>query len=468
MYRTRQFRISKNNRLYGYCSGICRASAILYNRANFMIRQYSSAMEAMASYKPLYPNQMQVFSLVNDILGETKYLGKGSWLSYNALDYLLKVTKDKAYYGLPSQANQQILKLLLRDYKSFFEAVKAYSKNPAAFTGRPRMPKYVGEGKYKTAILTNQICRIKDNSSMRFPGTGDMLRLGDSFPSGKLKEVRIKPHGKDFVIDVVMDIGTAGIVPAEDKDILRDLGKVEDISGIRVMAIDPGTDNIAAVVNNFGENPFVIKGGVIKAINQLYNKDMGRLSSCAMKCNKRYRTRRMSILTEKRNRRIKDQFHKISRQLADYARDNHVDVVVMGHNVFQKQEADMGHISNQNFVQIPMLIFADMLRYKLAEYGIRFALTEESYTSKADFLAMDEIPVYEKGKSNSHTFSGKRIKRGLYRHYDGTVTNADINGAANILRKVFPKVKQWDRGIVDMPCSLGCEKHPEGSCRTAA
>ncbi|MBE5845112.1 MAG: transposase, partial [Butyrivibrio sp.] len=107
MYRTRQFRISKNNRLYGYCSDICRASAILYNRANFIIRQYSSAVEAMASYRPLYPNQMQVFRLVNDILDGTKYQVKGSWLSYNALDYLLKSTRDKAYYGIPSQANQQ-------------------------------------------------------------------------------------------------------------------------------------------------------------------------------------------------------------------------------------------------------------------------------------------------------------------------------------------------------------------------
>ena len=468
VYRTRQFRISKNNRLYGYCSDICRASAALYNRANFVIRQYSSAMEAMASYKPLYPNQMQVFSLVNDTLEGTKYQAKGSWLSYNALDYLLKATKDKAYYGLPSQANQQILKLLLRDYKSFFEAVKAYSKNPSAFTGRPRMPKYVGEGKNKTAILTNQICRIRDDSIIRFPGTGDILRLGADFPSGKLKEVRIKPHGKDFVIDVVIDVETKGIIPADDKEIMRSLGDMEDISDIRVMSIDPGTDNIAAVVNNFCESPFVIKGGVIKSINQLYNRDLGRLSSCAMKCNKRYRTRKMSILTEKRNRRIKDQFHKISRELADYARDNRVDVVVMGHNVFQKQEADMGHINNQNFVQIPMLIFADLLRYKLAEYGIRFALTEESYTSKADFLAMDQIPVFGKGKDKEYSFSGKRIKRGLYRHYDGTLTNADINGAANILRKVFPKVTQWDRGIVDMPCSSGCPRHPEGSCRIAA
>ena len=468
MYRTRQYRITKNSTLYSYCQDICRASAVLYNRANFIIRQYASATEAFDSYRPLFSNQMQVYKLVSENLEGTKYHAAGSWLSYNALDYLLKSTRDKAYYGLPSQANQQILKLLLRDYKSFFEAVKAYAKTPSAFTGRPRMPGYVCRGKYKTAILTNQICRIKEDSFIRFPGTAKTLILGRDFPRGKLKEVRIKPHGKDFVMDVVIDALTVGIEPLDDKDVLRSLSSEDDISDIRVMSIDPGTDNIAAVANNFGADPFVIKGGLIKSVNQFYNKEMGRLSSCAMKCNNRYRTRKMSILTEKRNRRIKDEFHKISRKLADYARDNRVDVVVMGHNVFQKQEAGMGHISNQNFVQIPMLIFADMLRYKLAEYGIRFALTEESYTSKADFLAMDEIPVYKKGSKADYVFSGKRIKRGLYRHYDGTITNADINGAANILRKVFPKVTQWDRGIVDMPCSLGCVKHPKGSCRSAA
>ena len=35
-------------------------------------------------------------------------------------------------------------------------------------------------------------------------------------------------------------------------------------------------------------------------------------------------------------------------------------------------------------------------------------------------------------------FSGKRIKRGLYRASDGRLINADINGAGNIIRKVAP------------------------------
>ncbi|WP_081860934.1 RNA-guided endonuclease InsQ/TnpB family protein [Butyrivibrio sp. AE2032] len=467
MYRTKQYRINQNHILYDYFRDICRSSAVLYNRANFILRQYSSSVDSMAMFKPLFPNQMVVYKLVRGSLFGTKYLGDSKWLSYNALDHLLKVTRDKAYYALPAQANQQILKLLLRDYKSFFEAVKVYGRNPGAFTGRPRMPGYMPSGSFKTAVLTNQICRIKDGY-LKFPGTKDRLSLGQLPEEVCLKEVRIKPGGNSFVLDVVLSVPDKGITPMADKDILADLSAVEDLKNLRVMAIDPGTDNIAAVVNTFGARPFVIKGGVIKSINQLYNKEMKRLSSCAMTCNKRYRTRKMKALTEKRNRRIKDQFHKVSRHLVDYARDNRVDIVVMGHNTYQKQEIGIGHVNNQNFVQIPMLIFADMLRYKLAEYGIRFVLTEESYTSKADFLAKDGIPVYKKNSSEDYFFSGKRIKRGLYKHYDGTITNADINGAANILRKVFPKVSQWDRGIVDMPCSAGCVEHPAGSCRHAA
>ena len=177
MYRTRQYRISKNHILYDYCRDICRSSAVLYNRANFILRQYSSSVDSMAVFKPLFSNQMMIYRLVRDNLSGTKYLGDSKWLSYNALDHLLKTTRDKAYYALPAQANQQILKLRLRDYKSFFEAVKVYGRNPGAFTGRPKMPGYMSQGSFKTAVLTNQICRIKDGY-LKFPGTKDRLSLG--------------------------------------------------------------------------------------------------------------------------------------------------------------------------------------------------------------------------------------------------------------------------------------------------
>ncbi|NEP82289.1 MAG: hypothetical protein F6K39_31575, partial [Okeania sp. SIO3B3] len=46
--------------------------------------------------------------------------------------------------------------------------------------------------------------------------------------------------------------------------------------------------------------------------------------------------------------------------------------------------------------------------------GIDVIITEESYTSKASFIDNDLIPVYNKSEKNQVTFSGKRIKRGLY------------------------------------------------------
>jgi putative transposase len=78
-----------------------------------------------------------------------------------------------------------------------------------------------------------------------------------------------------------------------------------------------------------------------------------------------------------------------------------------------------------------------MIQYKAAEQGIAVTLTEEAYTSKASFLDQDPLPRYdEKGE---WLFSGKRIHRGLYTSTKGLI-HADVNGAANIMRKVFPNV----------------------------
>ena len=40
--------------------------------------------------------------------------------------------------------------------------------------------------------------------------------------------------------------------------------------------------------------------------------------------------------------------------------------------------------------------------------------------------------------SQTTLFSGKRVRRGLYKTNSGLFINADINGAGNILRKEYP------------------------------
>jgi putative transposase len=80
-----------------------------------------------------------------------------------------------------------------------------------------------------------------------------------------------------------------------------------------------------------------------------------------------------------------------------------------------------------------------MITYKSNAEGIAVIVTEESYTSKASFLDEDFIPTYQAGDETNYVFNGKRISRGMYRSNNGTLINADVNGSANILRKVIPK-----------------------------
>lgn len=89
-----------------------------------------------------------------------------------------------------------------------------------------------------------------------------------------------------------------------------------------------------------------------------------------------------------------------------------------------------------------------MLKYKCERNGISIIITEESYTSKASFLDLDMIPVYKKENNEEHMFSGKRLKRGLYKSKTGKLINADVNGSYNILRKAIPNA--FAEGIEDV------------------
>ena len=76
-----------------------------------------------------------------------------------------------------------------------------------------------------------------------------------------------------------------------------------------------------------------------------------------------------------------------------------------------------------------------MLSSKAEIAGIKIILIEESYTSKANFIDDDTIPVYKTGEKNQSRFSGKRVKRGLYRTGCGRLVNADVNASLNPMRE---------------------------------
>lgn len=82
-------------------------------------------------------------------------------------------------------------------------------------------------------------------------------------------------------------------------------------------------------------------------------------------------------------------------------------------------------------------------------------LTEESYTSKASALDSDKLPTYNAKIETKPVFSGKRIKRGLYKTSAGRTINADTNGSMNIARKVIPNFMDGIVGLPFIPVVLG-------------
>ena len=124
--------------------------------------------------------------------------------------------------------------------------------------------------------------------------------------------------------------------------------------------------------------------------------------------------------------------HKASRYLIDYARSNSFHTIVIGNNKEWKQNASMSKKVNQSFVGIPHMKFIEMIRYKAQNVGLNVILTEESYTSGTSFLDEEE-PVKENYNKK------RRVHRGLFVSNTGRKINADVNGAYQIMKKVFPK-----------------------------
>ena len=146
-------------------------------------------------------------------------------------------------------------------------------------------------------------------------------------------------------------------------------------------------------------------------------------------------THRLYRLARKRNNRVQDYIRKTARCIINHCIENQIGTVVCGYNPDFTRSINLGKKTNQQFTQISFGSLRETLSNLCERYGIQYMEQEESYTSKASCLDLDEIPVYSSEQPYTGTFSGERIRRGLYRFSDGRIANADVNGAANILRK---------------------------------
>lgn len=287
---------------------------------------------------------------------------------------------------------------------------------------KKRIPRYKDRNGYNVVTFP----RITISKRIEFNEDKQLYTYTLCKRSYNLKVQSTKPNVKmmKFVYDEANDlIKCFKIYEVEEPKLKKD--------NSRYFSIDPGLNNIVSIYNNIGIRPLLYNGRPIKSINQYYNKTRARLRS---ELPKNVRTsKRLKRLSIKRSNKIDYEMHKISSHIINEAVRNNISKIFIGNNVGWKNEINIGKRNNQNFVNIPHAKLFHQLSYKASLKGIDVIFTEESYTSKASFFDRDGLSVY--GNPDNHKFSGKRIKRGLYKDSKGNVWNADLNGAANIMRK---------------------------------
>jgi len=356
-------------------------------------------------------------------------------MSRAELDRALREQYLTDYRAMPSAASpQRHGQIIAKQFKSFAKASGEYKKHPEKFLGKPNLPGY--KKKYRAFCVGRNGYKIEDH---RLSITGGELvdfqplivkcqssqRFNVKATGGLAGDLRMIPQGNSFIIELTYQ-------KKEEKEPVlldRDEGAF----------IDLGVNNFAAIVTTkSGEKPI----GFLKSINQSYNKRAAELRSKGYK-------KHLESVTFKRQRRIDDAIHKISRGIVDYCAAQDIGRIFTGRNKNWKQSTQMGRRNNQNFVNIPHAKLIEQLRYKGEAFGIEVVEVMEDYTAKASAVDYDPIPEYEAGKKRG-PFSGKRILRGLYRTKDGKVLGLDEGVFVNTptgIRTLYGERKPLEFGV---------------------
>ena len=382
--RVEQQAIHKNNRIWDVVDRCCLYSKNVYNEANYLVRQ--------------------------EFINNDKHI-----LSANEVQKIMQPMD--CYKKCGSQAAQKTIQLIDKMWKSYFLSIKDWKKNPSKYLGMPKLPKYLKKDGRQVFMLKNVQCSINDGL-FRISYKPFKQYTVKTHANGRLIQCRFVPKANHFVMEIVYEIE----VPDTKKE------------NNRICSIDLGTENFVTMVNNIGEMPIVVKGGAIKSVNQFYNKRKAELQSELKRTTGNDWSKRLQRLTDKRYEKIKYLMHCISKQIVGYCVLYDVDTLVIGLNKKWKQENQQ----MQNFTYIPYDVFINQLKSKCEENGIQFIMTEERYTSGTSFLD-NEIPI----KRNYN--KSRRVYRGLFISDKGIKINADVNGAYQIMKKVFPEV--FNNGI---------------------
>lgn len=389
--RVEQKIIRKNHPKFKIIDEMCFRSKNLYNEANYIIRQ--------------------------------KFITDGEYISYKEMNFVFKTHENyKLTFSQPANCT---LRLLDKNWKSYFRAIKDWKENKSKYLGMPKLPKYLKkDGRFPWMIPNNQLYYDYEKSTIYIRN-----RLMNDYEwkcrcLGRPIQVRFIPRGSCYVMEIVYE--------TEIPDVKTESN--------RIVSIDLGVDNLVTMTNNIGLNPIIINGKGIKSINQYYNKRLAKEKSLLKIRHGKDWSKKLDAITFKRYQRIKNYMHNTSSYVVKWCVENDIDTLVVGKNKEWKQNASMSKGSNQKFVDIPYQMLLQQLKYKCENAGIKYIETEESYSSGTSFLDGEEPVKQNYDKS-------RRIERGLFKSNSGLLINSDVNGSLQIMMKVFPNAFNERYGI---------------------
>ena len=366
---TQQIVVSNKSNKFAQLDELCFLSKNLYNVALYYIRQY--------------------------------YKETSKYLSYNKLTKILSDSNNIDYRTIPyAQSAQQVLRQVDKQYKSFYESIKSKKMQGK----KVRLPKYKDkENGRNIFVYTNQCAKVSNKIVYLKTKQGT---LSFNTVADNIQQVRLVPKGNHIVVEIIYNV--------EYK--LKEDNK-------RYASIDLGLNNLCTLASNVAQS-IIVNGKPLKSINHHYNKTKAKLQSKLSK--NKHTSKRINRLTIRRNSKIKDYMHKVSRKIVDYMEANSLNILFVGKNVGWKDSINLGKTNNQNFVSIPYNMLIQMLEYKCKLTGINIVIINEAYTSKCSFLDSEKICKHD-------NYAGRRVKRGLFISSNGIKINADINGSLNIM-----------------------------------
>jgi len=382
---------------------------------------------------------------------------------YNTANYESRENEFKSYVDMNSEYSdnwhkqylhshnyQQCLKVLEKNWKSYFASIKDYNKNPSKYKGVPQKPKFKNSKNKNEVIFTNLAIRVKEDililslskaMQSKFRVKSLNFNLSNKIKSlvnlDKIQQIKIKWDGVLKTWSLIMIYK-------------KELGNIN--LGSNTMSIDLGLDNLATICFSDNKESYIINGKTIKSKNSYLNKEIARLQSIRMKqvgSTKFKNTNKIVKLRMYREDYINDYMHKASRQILDIALENNVSKIVIGDIKDIKQNSKI-----KSFVQIPIQNLVSLITYKAELLGIELVKQNEAYTSGVSAFDLEEVSKEFYDKS-------RRIERGLFKTNRGLKVNADVNGSLNILRKhlqdkCIPKLIESarDNGLVNCPIRI--------------